>query len=110
MEMSLRVGDIVLVDEKDKSYLFFSGKDAYVTVCYLVSGESEEVEVERCREVPLLEGTGYWSGNHSGVTVTPLPQEESISIIAPHVQSNALYAGLKIVLKATKNWLGNSGK
>ena len=50
MNISSRVGDMVLVDDKDKSYINCSGKYGYVTVFYLVSGESEEVEVERCRE------------------------------------------------------------
>ena len=36
--INFMVGDIVLVDEKDKSYIFFSVKDGYVTVCYSVSG------------------------------------------------------------------------
>ena len=40
MELSLRVGEIVLVDDKDKAYIMFSGKYGCVTVCYLVSGES----------------------------------------------------------------------
>ena len=30
----------------------------------MVSGEIEEVEVERRRDVPLLEVAGYRSGNH----------------------------------------------
>ena len=60
---------MVLVDERDKAYINRSGKDSYVTVCYLVSGESEEVEVKQCREVPLLEGTRSRSGAHHGVTV-----------------------------------------
>ena len=37
MDLSSRVGDKVLVDEKDNSYRNFSGKDGYITVCYLVS-------------------------------------------------------------------------
>ena len=57
MEISLRVEDIVLVDDKDKAYINFSRKYGYVTVCYLVSGESEEVEVEQYREVLHLDGT-----------------------------------------------------
>ena len=36
MEMSLRVGDIVIVDEKGKAYINCSVKDGYVTVFYLV--------------------------------------------------------------------------
>ena len=40
MEMSLKLGYIVLVDDKDKSYINVSGKDGCVIVCYLVSGES----------------------------------------------------------------------
>ena len=62
---------MVLFDERDKAYINRSGKDSYVTVCYLVSGESEEVEMEQCREVTLVEGTGSRSGNHRGVTVAP---------------------------------------
>ena len=52
--MSLRLEDIVLVDDKDKAYIYCYGKDDYGTVFYLVNGESEEVEVERCREVPCM--------------------------------------------------------
>ena len=37
MDLSSRVGDIVLVDKKDNSYRNCSGKDGYITVCYLVS-------------------------------------------------------------------------
>ena len=40
MELSLRVGEIVLVDDKDKAYIFVSGKYCCVTVFYLVGGES----------------------------------------------------------------------
>ena len=36
----IRVGDIVLVGGKDKAYINCSSKYDYVTVCYLVSGES----------------------------------------------------------------------
>ena len=78
-EFSLRVVDMVIVENKYKSYINCSDKDSYVTVFYLVSGEIEEVEVERCREVPILEGTGSRSRNHCGVTVSPLPQEEGIN-------------------------------
>ena len=35
MEMPLRVGDIVLVEDKDKAYINRSGKDSCVTVFYL---------------------------------------------------------------------------
>ena len=45
--MSLRVEDIVLVENKDKTCINHSGKYGYVTVCYLVSGESEEVGVKQ---------------------------------------------------------------
>ena len=31
---------MVLVDDKDKAYIKLSGKDGYVTVFFLVSGES----------------------------------------------------------------------
>ena len=40
MELLLRVGDIVLVDEKDKDYINHSGKYGYVIVFYLVCEES----------------------------------------------------------------------
>ena len=72
---------MVLLDEKYQAYIKFSGKDGYVTVCYFLSGEIEEVEVERCREVPLLEETRSWSGNHYVVTVATINQEESIIVI-----------------------------
>ena len=45
--MSLRVGDIVLVENRYKSYMDFSSKDGYVTIFYLVSGESEEVGLKQ---------------------------------------------------------------
>ena len=108
--MSLKVGDMVLEDKKDKSYINCSVKDGYVTVCYLVSGESEEFDVERCREVQLFEGTGYQYGNHRVVTVAPLTQEKIINYIAPHIQYNALYAQLKISLKSTQTWVGTYRK
>ena len=38
MEMELREGYMVIVDDKDKSYIKCSGKDGCVTVFYLVSG------------------------------------------------------------------------
>ena len=47
MEISLRVGDIVLVENRYKSYMDFSSKDGYVTIFYLVSGEIEEVRVKQ---------------------------------------------------------------
>ena len=74
----------------------------------MVSGESEEVEAERCSEVPLLEETGYGNGNHHGVTVAPLTQEEIISGPVPHIQNNSLYAWILVVLKTTQNWVVNS--
>ena len=57
-----------------------------------------------------MEGTGSRYGNHHGVTVAPLPQEESISGIVPYSQSNALYDRILVVLKATQTWVGNSRK
>ena len=47
MEISLRVGDMILLDEKDKSYINCSSKYFCVTVCYLLSGESSEVVVNQ---------------------------------------------------------------
>ena len=67
--MPLRVGYIFLVNNKDKSYINSSGKDSYITICYFVSEESEDVELELCREVPRLEVTGSWYGNHYYVTI-----------------------------------------
>ena len=43
MELYLRVGDIVLVDEKDKAYINRSGKDGCAIVCYLVSACQKKV-------------------------------------------------------------------
>ena len=37
MKLSLMVVDIVPVDNKDKAYIFFSVKDGYFIVYYLVS-------------------------------------------------------------------------
>ena len=109
-ELSLRVGYIVLVDYKDKAYTNFSVKDGCIKVWYLVSEESEEVDMERYREVPILERTGSWSRKHHVVTVAPLPQKESISGIVLCSQSNALYARLLVALKAKKTRVGNSRK
>ena len=47
MEIYFRVGDIVIVENKYKSYINVSIKDGYVTVFYLVNGEIEEVEVKQ---------------------------------------------------------------
>ena len=41
--MALTVGDMFLVEDKDKAYINRYRKDCYVTVFYLVNGESEEV-------------------------------------------------------------------
>ena len=56
MRVSLGVGDIVIIDEKDISYIDFSNEYSYVTVFYLVGSTSEEVDVYLCREVPSVEG------------------------------------------------------
>ena len=40
MESSFGLGSIVVVANKDKSYIHYSGKDDFVTVFYSVSGES----------------------------------------------------------------------
>ena len=40
MELLLRLGYLVPVDNKDKSYKNCSVKDYYVTFCYLVSEEN----------------------------------------------------------------------
>ena len=58
--------------------------------------------------MPLLEGTGSRYGNHHGVTVAPLTQEEIISGPVPHIQNNAFYAWILVVLKTTQNWVVNS--
>ena len=60
---------MVLVGGRDKSYIYCSGKDGYVPVCYLVIGENEEVEVKQSREVLIFEGTGSRSWNHCGINV-----------------------------------------
>ena len=97
----------ILVYKKDKALINRSDKYGCVIVCYLVSGEIEEVEVELCREIPLLEETGSRSGNHCGATILPLPQEEIISEIASQIQYNALYDRLLVALKATKTLAGD---
>ena len=66
--------------------------------------------MEWCREVPLLEGTVYRSGNHRGVTFATLHQEWSINGIAPYSQYNALYYRLLVALMATQTWVGNYRK
>ena len=40
MEFSLRVGYIFIVENKDKAYINYSVKYGYITVFYVVSGES----------------------------------------------------------------------
>ena len=57
-----------------------------------------------------MEGTGYRSGKHCGVTVAPLPQEERISGNAPCSQSNTLYDCLLVALNSTKKWVGKYRK
>ena len=57
MELSLRVGDLVQVEEKDKSYINSFRKYGYIIICYFLCGESEEVEVEQCREALPVERT-----------------------------------------------------
>ena len=45
-----------------------------------------------------------------GVTVAYMYQEENISGIEPHIQSNDLYAWLLVALKAKQTWVDNSRK
>ena len=58
----------------------------------------------------LLEGTGSRSRNHRGVIVAPLPEEKSVSGIAPHSQYNSLYDWLLVALKAIQTWVGDYRK
>ena len=57
--------------------------------------------------MPLVEGTGYWYGKHSGVTVAHMPQEERISGIAPCSKYDALYACILVGMKEAQTWVDN---
>ena len=59
--MLLRLGDLVLVDNKYKVYINCSVKDGYVIALYLVRGESEEVGVKQAELIQVI------SADQSGV-------------------------------------------
>ena len=94
METTLRVGDVVFVDDKDKAYIDCFIENVYIAVRSLVCGSSEEVGVGRCREVPHVEGMGSRPRCHHSVTVAPLPQAANIIGHAPATWYIALAARL----------------
>ena len=57
-----------------------------------------------------MEGTGSRTRNHRGVIVAPLPEDKSVSGIAPHSQYNAMYDRILVSLKATQTWVGDYRK
>ena len=65
------VRESVLVRGTDKGYIEYLKKDNYVTVLFIVEINTYIVPNNQCCQVPIVEGTGLWSGNLCNIYSSP---------------------------------------